>query len=261
MQPTGVLDTAKATNPLKDLLKFGQSVWLDYIRRDLITSGELKRLIQGDGLRGMTSNPAIFEKAIAGSTDYADILASLKDRPDLDAKAGYEIIAIRDIQDAADLLRPVYQESKRRDGYISLEVSPYLARDTAGTLDEARRLWKAVDRPNIMIKVPGTAEGILAFEQLISEGINVNVTLLFSQVVYQQVAEAYIRGLAKFAATGGDIGRIASVASFFISRIDNSVDAEISGRLKSAKNPEEEQKLRALLGKVAIANGKLSSQR
>ena len=200
MQPTGVIDTAKATNPLKDLLKFGQSVWLDYIRRDLITSGELKRLIQEDGLRGMTSNPAIFEKAIAGSTDYADILASLKNRSDLDAKARYELIAIRDIQDAADLLRPVYDDSKLRDGYISLEVSPYLARDTQGTLEEARRLWKAVDRPNIMIKVPGTADGIPAFEQLISEGINVNVTLLFSQEVYQKVAEAYVRGLDKFAA-------------------------------------------------------------
>jgi len=258
MQPTGVIESGKATNPLKDLLKFGQSVWLDYIRRDLITSGELKRLIEEDGLRGMTSNPAIFEKAIAGS---ADILASLKDRPDLDAKARYEIIAIRDIQDAADLLRPVYQESKRRDGYISLEVSPYLARDTQGTLEEARRLWKTVDRPNIMIKVPGTAEGIPAFEQLISEGINVNVTLLFSQNVYQQVAEAYIRGVDKFAASNGDVGRIASVASFFISRIDNSVDSEISTRLKSVKNPQEEQKLKGLLGKVAIANGKLAYQR
>jgi len=261
MQPTGVLDTAKATNPLKDLLKFGQSVWLDYIRRDLITSGELKRLIEEDGLRGMTSNPAIFEKAIAGSTDYADILVSLKGRSDLDAKARYELIAIRDIQDAADLLRPVYDESKLRDGYISLEVSPYLARDTQGTLEEARRLWKAVGRPNIMIKVPGTADGIPAFEQLISEGINVNVTLLFSQVVYQKVAEAYIRGLEKFAASGGDVKRVASVASFFISRIDNAIDAEISSGLKSAKNPQEEQKLKGLLGKVAIANGKLAYQR
>jgi len=261
MQPTGVLDTAKATNPLKDLLKFGQSVWLDYIRRDLITSGELKRLIEEDGLRGMTSNPAIFEKAIAGSTDYADILASLKGRSDLDAKARYELIAIRDIEDAADLLRPVYDESKLRDGYISLEVSPYLARDTQGTLEEARRLWKAVGRPNIMIKVPGTTEGIPAFQQLISEGINVNVTLLFSQVVYQKVAEAYIRGLEKFAASGGDVKRIASVASFFISRIDNAIDADISARLKSAENPQEEQKLKGLLGKVAIANGKLAYQR
>src|SRR5437667_2447545 len=238
MQPTGVLETAKATNPLKDLLKFGQSVWLDYIRRDLITRGELERLIQGDGLRGMTSNPAIFEKAIAGSTDYADILASLKDRPDLDAKARYEIIAIRDIQNAADLLRLVYQESKRRDGYVSLEVSPYLARDTQGTIEEARRLWKAVDRPNVMIKVPGTAEGIPAFEQLICEGININVTLLFSQEVYQRVAEAYIRGLQKFSTSNTDVGRMASVASFFISRIDNAADAEISARLKSAKNPQ-----------------------
>jgi len=260
MQPTGVLDTAKATNPLKDLLKFGQSVWLDYIRRDLITSGELKRLIQSDGLRGMTSNPAIFEKAIAGSTDYADILASLKDRPDLDAKARYEIIAIRDIQDVADLLRPVYDESHRRDGYVSLEVSPYLARDTQGTMEEARRLWKSVDRPNVMIKVPGTAEGIPAFEQLISEGININVTLLFSQEVYQRVAEAYVRGVEKFAATGGDVGRIASVASFFISRIDNSVDAELSALLKSCKSGDE-QKLKGLQGKVAIANGKLAYQR
>src|ERR1700757_2977938 len=133
MNPVETIEASKAINPLKDLLKFGQSVWLDYIRRDLITSGELKRLIEEDGLRGMTSNPAIFEKAIAGSTDYADILASLKDRSDLDAKARYELIAIRDIQDVADLLRPVYDESKRRDGYISLEVSPYLARHTQGT--------------------------------------------------------------------------------------------------------------------------------
>jgi len=261
MQPTGILDTAKATNPLKDLLKIGQSVWLDYIRRDLITSGELKRLIEEDGLRGMTSNPAIFEKAIVGSTDYADILASLKNRPNLDATARYEIIAIRDIQDAADLLRPIYQESNQRDGYVSLEVSPYLACDTQGTIEEARRLWKAVDRPNVMIKVPGTTGGIPAFEQLISEGININVTLLFSQEVYQRVAEAYIRGLAKFALGGGEVGRIASVASFFISRIDNAADAEISARLKSAKNPAKEQKLNGLLGKVAIANGKLAYQR
>src|SRR5229473_1184494 len=261
MQPTGILDTAKATNPLKDLLKFGQSVCLDYIRRDLITGGELKRLIDEDGLRGMTSNPAIVEYAIAGSADYADILASLKNRPNLDAKARYEIIAIRDIQDAADLLRPIYQESNQRDGYVSLEVSPYLACDPQGTIEEARRLWKAVDRPNVMIKVPGTTGGIPAFEQLISEGININVTLLFSQEVYQRVAEAYIRGLAKFALGGGEVGRIASVASFFISRIDNAAEAEISARLKSAKNPAKEQKLNGLLGKVAIANGKLAYQR
>src|SRR6202163_1645552 len=192
MQPVGVLDTAKATNPLKDLLKFGQSVWLDYIRRDLLTSGELKRLIEEDELRGMTSNPTIFEKAITGGTLYDDLLHSLKSRTDLDAKGRYEILAVRDIQDAADLLRPVYDSSKRRDGYVTLEVSPYLARDTQRTSAEARRIWKEVPRENVMIKVPGTAEGIPAFQQLIGEGINVNVTLLFSQAVYERVGEAYL---------------------------------------------------------------------
>ena len=202
MQPVGVLDTAKATNPLKDLLKFGQSVWLDYIRRDLLTSGELKRLIEEDGLRGMTSNPTIFEKAITGGKLYDDLLNSLKSRTDLDAKGRYEILAIRDIQDAADILRPVYDSSKRRDGYVSLEVSPYLARDTKGSLEEARRLWKTVGRENVMIKIPGTAEGIPAIQQAISEGININITLLFAQDVYVKVAEAYIAGLEQFAARG-----------------------------------------------------------
>ncbi len=261
MQPTGVIEVPKATNPLKDLLKFGQSVWLDYIRRDLITSGELKRLIDEDGLRGMTSNPAIFEKAIVGSSDYADLLASLKGRKDLDAKGKFEVLAIRDIQDATDLMRPVYDQSKRYDGYVSLEVSPYLARDTQGTVEEARRLWKTVNRPNLMIKVPGTKEGIPAFEQLISEGININVTLLFSQDVYQLIAEAYIRGLEKFAASGGDVPRMASVASFFISRIDNAIDADIANRLKTATDPQQVQKLKSVAGKIAIANGKLAYQR
>jgi transaldolase len=256
MQPTGIIETAKATNPLKDLLKYGQSVWLDYIRRDLLTSGELKRLIEEDGLRGMTSNPAIFEKAIADSTLYTDILQSLRTRTDLDAKARYEILAIRDIQDAADFLRPVYDSSKRRDGYVSLEVSPYLARDTQGTIAEARRLWKTVARENVMIKVPGTTEGLPAFQQLISEGININVTLLFSREVYKQVAEAYIAGLEQLAARGGDASRIASVASFFISRIDNSIDAIVGQRLKTSKDPREQEQLKNLLGKVAIANGK-----
>src|SRR6202162_1121755 len=246
---TGIIENAKATNPLKDLLKFGQSVWLDYIRRNLLTSGELKRMIEEDGLRGMTSNPAIFEKAIAGSTDYTDILKSLQSRTDLDAKARYEILAIRDIQDAADALRPVYDSSKRRDGYVSLEVSPYLARDTQGTLEEARRLWKTVSRENVMIKVPGTAQGIPAFQQLISEGININVTLLFAQEVYKRVAEAYIAGLEQLAARGGDVSRIASVASFFISRIDNSVDAIVGERLKTSKDQREQEQLKSLLGK------------
>jgi transaldolase / glucose-6-phosphate isomerase len=253
---TGIVETAKATNPLKDLLKYGQSVWLDYIRRDLLTSGELKRLIEEDGLRGMTSNPTIFEKAIADSTLYSDILQSLRSRDDLDAKGRYEILAIRDIQDAADFLRPVYDSSKRRDGYVSLEVSPYLARDTQGTLAEARRLWKTVGRENVMIKVPGTAEGVPAFQQLISEGININVTLLFSQEVYKRVAEAYIAGLEQLSARGGDVSKIASVASFFISRIDSSVDAIVGEHLKASKDQREQEQLKSLLGKVAIANGK-----
>ncbi|MGH9543739.1 MAG: transaldolase [Terriglobales bacterium] len=256
MQPVGILDTAKATNPLKELLKFGQSVWLDYIRRDLLTSGELKRLIEEDGLRGMTSNPTIFEKAITGSTLYTDLLNSLRSRTDLDAKGRYEILAIRDIQDAADILRPVYESSKRRDGYVSLEVSPYLARDAKGTIQEARALWKAVGRENVMIKIPGTSEGIPAFQQAISEGINVNVTLLFAQEVYVKVAEAYIAGLEQYAAGGGDVSRMASVASFFISRIDSAVDAIIATRLKAAKDSSEQEELKSIQGKIAIANGK-----
>jgi len=180
----------------------------------------------------------------------------LRSRTDLDAKGRYEILAIRDIQEATDIFRSVYQDSKRRDGYVSLEVSPYLARDTQGTLAEARRLWKTVSRENLMIKVPGTAEGIPAFQQLISEGINVNVTLLFSQEVYKKVAEAYIAGLEQLAARGGDVSKMASVASFFISRIDVSVDAIVEGRLKTSKDPREQEQLKSLLGKVAIANGK-----
>jgi transaldolase/glucose-6-phosphate isomerase len=261
MQPTGILDTAKAVNPLVDLQKLGQSIWLDYIRRDLLTGGELKRLVKDDGLRGMTSNPSIFEKAIADSTLYADLLDSLAPKTELDAKARYEILAIRDIQDAADILRSVYDSTKRYDGYVSLEVSPYLARDTEGTLLEARRLWKAVDRENVMIKVPGTKEGIPAFQQLISEGININVTLLFSQEVYQQVAEAYVAGLQKFVSGGGDPSQIASVASFFISRIDSAVDSLLAARLATSKDPRQQEQLKNLEGKVAIANGKLAYER
>jgi transaldolase len=250
-----------AQNPLKELTKFGQSVWLDYIRRDLFTSGQLKRLIEEDGLRGMTSNPSIFEKAIAGSDLYAQTLAELEKRKDLDAKGRYEELAIKDIQDAADFLKPVYQQSKKRDGYVSLEVSPYLAHKTQETLDEARRLWKRVGRENLMVKVPGTPEGIPAFQQLISEGININVTLLFAFDVYVRVAEAYVAGLEAFAKSGGDVSRIASVASFFISRIDTLVDGEIDAKLKTATNPTDQALLQSLHGKVAIANGKLTYQR
>ena len=256
MQPAGVLETAKATNPLKDLLKFGQSVWLDYIRRDLLTSGELKRLIDEDGLRGMTSNPTIFEKAITGGKLYDDLLNSLRPRTDLDAKGRFEVLAIRDIQDAADMFRPVYESTKRRDGYVSIEVSPYLARDMKGSLEEARRLWKSVGRENVMVKIPGTAEGLPAIQQAISEGININITLLFAQDVYVKVAEAYIAGLEQFAKNGGDVSRMASVASFFISRIDSAVDAIIETRLKASKDAREQEQLKSIQGKVAIANGK-----
>ena len=258
MNPVDTVETGKGVSLVKQLQNFGQSIWLDYIRRDLLTGGELQRLIDEDGLRGMTSNPAIFEKAIAGSTQYQDFLDSLASRSDLDAKGRYELLAIRDIQDAADLLRPVYQNTRKRDGYVSLEVSPYLANDTNGTIDEARRLWKAVGRENIMIKVPGTAAGIPAFRQLISEGINVNVTLLFAQDVYEQVAHAYIDGVEKFVSSGGDASRIASVASFFISRIDTLVDSLANEQLKKETDAARKTKLQEILGKIAIANGKLT---
>ncbi len=254
---TPALSIPKGGNPLRGLAQFGQSVWLDYIRRSLITSGELKRLVVEDGLRGVTSNPAIFEKAIVGSTDYAEVIDSPQSAA-LDAKALYEKIAIKDVQDAADILRPVWEESKYRDGYVSLEVSPLLAHDASGTLQEAKRLWKAVDRPNLMVKVPATPEGIPAIRQLISEGINVNVTLLFSRGVYEQVAQAYLDGLAARAAADGNVSRIASVASFFVSRIDSNIDAQIAAQLKMATDPSKRARLSGLLGKVAIANAKLA---
>jgi transaldolase len=259
MNPVETLETAKATNPLKDLLKFGQSVWLDYIRRDLMTTGELKRLIEEDGLRGMTSNPAIFEKAISDSNLYDDILHSLAGK-NLTPIAKFEALAIRDIQDAADRLRPVFDASQGQDGFVSLEVSPYLARDTQGTIAEARRLHKAVGRPNVMIKVPGTTEGLPAFQQLTAEGININVTLLFSQQIYEQIAEAYVAGLEQLAADGGDVSKMASVASFFISRIDSAIDKVVEAKLKTSKDPAEQAALNSVQGKVAIANGKLAYQ-
>jgi transaldolase / glucose-6-phosphate isomerase len=261
MQPTGVIEASKATkNPLKELLNYGQSMWLDYIRRDLFTTGKLKQMIADDGLRGMTSNPAIFEKAIADSSLYDDFLKTLASRKDLDTTGRYEQIAIRDIQDAADALRPVYDESRFRDGYVSLEVSPYLARKTPETIDEARRLWKAVQRENVMIKVPGTAEGLPAIRTLIGEGININVTLLFAQEVYEKVAEAYIAGLEDLAARGGNLKKLASVASFFISRIDSLIDSLLNDKLKATTDASQQALLKSVLGKVAIANGKLTYQ-
>jgi transaldolase/glucose-6-phosphate isomerase len=209
----------------------------------------------------MTSNPSIFEKAIGESSLYDDILKSLAGRKDLDATSKYEQIAIRDIQDAADALRGVYEASQFHDGYVSLEVSPYLALKTQETIDEARRLWKTVQRDNVMIKVPGTAQGLPAIRQLIGEGLNINITLLFAQEVYEKVAEAYIAGLEEFAERGGNLKKMASVASFFISRIDTLVDSKIDEKLKATTDAKQQAMLKSLLGKVAIANGKLTYER
>ncbi len=245
-------------NPLQELHAYGQSVWLDYIRRNLIASGELQRMVEQDGLRGMTSNPSIFEKAIAGSGDYSQDIQSAQSRKLSDPYAVYEELAVRDIQAAADTLKPVYDKSNRRDGYVSLEVSPLLASDTKKTIDEARRLWRTVARENLMIKVPGTPEGLPAVKTLIGEGINVNVTLLFSQKAYEQVAEAYIAGLEELTKNGGDVSKIGSVASFFVSRIDSAIDSLLAEKVKSAKTDQEREQLQALMGKVAIANAKLA---
>ncbi len=248
---------AKGVNPLKALLEFGQSPWMDYIRRDLLTSGGLKKMIQEDGLMGMTSNPTIFEKAITGSKDYANILESPEAKK-LDAKGVYEKIAIRDVQDATDIFKSVYQQTKRRDGYVSLEVAPTLANDTQATLEEARRLWKSVGRENVMIKVPGTKEGLPAIRQLLEEGININITLLFAQSVYEEVAEAFLAALEARVKKGQDISHVASVASFFVSRIDSLIDGQIDAKLKTETDPNKRALLTGLQGKVAIANAKLT---
>jgi len=246
-------------NPLKQLARFGQSIWLDYIRRSLMTSGDLRRMVEEDGLGGMTSNPSIFEKAMGGA-EYADYLAELRKDKTLDAKGIYEGLAIRDIQDAADVLRPVYDRTERHDGYVSMEVSPYLANKTQETIDEALRLWKAVDRPNLMIKIPGTPAGVPAIETVLRDGVNVNVTLLFSQDMYEEVAWAFVRALEQRAAKGQDLAGIAGVASFFVSRIDTAVDARIDERLPQAA-PEQKKLLESVRSKVAIANAKLAYER
>ena len=247
------------SNPLVDLGPQGQSVWYDSISRSLITSGDLARLIAEDGVRGMTSNPAIFEKAISGSDDYGDDLARHA-ADGLSPLQIYEAIAIGDIQAAADELRPVYDATQGADGYVSLEVSPHLADDVQGTIDEAQRLAQAVDRPNLMIKVPGTAAGIPAVEALIGKGLNINITLLFAQANYAAVADAYIAGLEALASADGDLGSVASVASFFVSRIDALVDSTLEQMLQDEKDEDRRASLEALRGRVAIANAKLAYQ-
>jgi transaldolase / glucose-6-phosphate isomerase len=245
----------KGENPLKGLLAYGQSPWLDYIRRNILLNGDLKKMIDNDGLRGMTSNPAIFEKAITAGDDYNDIIKAA-DAKSSTAMALYEKIAIRDVQDATDIFGPVHKETKGRDGYVSLEVSPNLAFDTQATIEEARRLWKTVNRPNVMIKIPATPQGVSAIRQALEDGINVNITLLFAQSAYEQVAEAYFAALEARAAKGQDISHIASVASFFVSRIDSLVDSTIDAKQKTETDSAKKALLESLRGKVAIANAR-----
>jgi transaldolase/glucose-6-phosphate isomerase len=247
-------------NPVKALETHGQAVWLDFLARGFVAKGDLKKLIDSDGVKGVTSNPSIFEKAIGSSDEYdAPIGKALKagDRPVADL---FEQLAIEDIQHAADVLRPVYDELDGKDGFVSLEVSPYLAMDTKGTIAEAERLWQDVKRKNLMVKVPATPEGLPAIKHLIGEGISINITLLFSQQVYLQVAEAYLAGLEKYVGKGGDPSHVASVASFFVSRIDSMVDKELDEKIAKANDPTEKERLAALKGKVAIANAKLAYQ-
>jgi transaldolase/glucose-6-phosphate isomerase len=238
-------------NALKQLETYGQAPWLDYLKRGLIETGELRTMVERDGLKGVTSNPSIFEKTIAESDEYADALKQFQASSDHGVSAIYEHLAIADIQAAADVLRPVYDDTKGRDGYISLECSPYLANDTDATIAEALRLWKAVARPNLMVKVPATAAGIPAIRQLIGQGLNINITLLFSVSVYEQVVEAYISGLEDLARAGGDVSKTGSVASFFVSRIDVAVDKQLDG-LADKKAAD------GLRGKAGIANAKLA---
>ncbi|HKS87990.1 MAG TPA: bifunctional transaldolase/phosoglucose isomerase [Stellaceae bacterium] len=246
------------TNPLRTLQEYGQSVWLDFFSRDLFKSGGLKKLIEEDGLRGVTSNPSIFEKAIGHGDDYDALIAAAEQRGDLDPGALFEDLAIRDIQEGADALNLVYEQTQRRDGFISIEVSPYLAMQTHETIEEARRLWRNIGRRNLMVKVPATRPGLPAIRALTAEGINVNITLLFSQKVYGEVADAYISGLEEFVAKGGDPHKVASVASFFVSRIDTLVDEALDKKIAASGDAAEKQRLGALKGKVAIANAKLA---
>jgi transaldolase len=246
-------------NPILEIEnQYGQSIWMDNLSRDLIESGELKQMIADRGIRGITSNPAIFEKAIAGNKIYDRAIEA-------GIKAGksvteiYEDLIFEDITNACDIFLPVYEETDGLDGYVSIEVPPNLAKDTASTIAEARRYFQTIARPNLMIKIPGTPEGLPAVEQAIAEGINVNVTLLFSVQSYIDTAWAYISGLEKFAAAGGDVSKVASVASFFLSRIDSNIDSRIDTKLEAAGNSTA--KLKNIKGKVAIANAKIAYQK
>lgn len=244
--------------PLTRLAGHGQSIWLDFIRRDFIEDGSLAKLVKEDALKGVTSNPAIFEQAIGHGAEYEEAVQALLRKNPLTAGELYETIAVEDIRKACAVLKPVFDETQGRDGYVSLEVSPYLAYDGQGTLEEARRLWKTVNCANAMIKIPATEESIPAIEQAIAEGININVTLLFSLESYKKVLEAYLRGLEARAAKGEPLGHVASVASFFISRIDGKIDSIIDRRVAAGDTNTDE--LKALRGKVAIANARIAYQ-
>ncbi|MDP2337402.1 MAG: transaldolase, partial [Bacteroidota bacterium] len=244
-------------NPLKKLESLGQSIWLDYIRRDLIVNGELQHLIDEDGLRGMTSNPAIFEKAIAESNIYDPEIRKLA-LLNKDINTIYETLSQQDVRSAADVFGPLYEKTAGEDGYVSLEVNPHLAHDTNGTIEEGRRLWSALNKPNVLIKVPATTEGLVAIRQLISEGINVNVTLLFGLPRYRAVAEAYVEGLESRVAQGKPMNQIASVASFFLSRIDTLVDPLLEKIMESEDKKKEMAK--EALGEVAISSAKTAYQ-
>jgi len=250
------MQTVKKDTSLQELQRYGQSLWLDYIRRDMVRSGHLKELIERYGIRGVTSNPAIFEKAIDDSNDYDEDIRELIGQG-RSAQEIYQILTVQDIQEAADVLRPLYDSTQGRDGFVSLEVSPYLAHDTEATILEARQLWKKVNRPNLLIKIPATAEGLPAIRQCISEGININVTLIFGLPTYMKVATAYIEGLELRFEQGETIGRVASVASFFLSRIDVLVDKMLDNAIDEGNYPEIAQSLH---GRVAVSCAKVAYQ-
>jgi transaldolase len=253
-------DAVEPGSPLHELHALGQSVWLDYIRRGILDNGELEEMIRRYDLRGVTSNPSIFQQAIGDSDDYDDAFDFLAG-DQAEGPEAYESLAVEDISRACELFRAVYDASGRADGFVSLEVSPELAHDTQGTLEEARRLWQAVGQPNLMIKVPGTDAGLPAIEQLIAEGFNVNITLLFSVRNHEQVMEAYLRGLERRMESGGALDHVASVASFFVSRVDSAVDAKLEKLAAAAPDDAAKQRLLGLRGKAAVANAKLAYAR
>ena len=247
------------TNPLLELKALGQSVWLDDIDRGQLRSGLFGRLIDEDGLGGATGNPTIFEHSITHDTTYDEQMQQLL-REGKGPKEIYEALAMTDERTVADLLRPIYDQTNGQDGFVSIEVSPYLAHDTEGTLAEVRRFWHTIDRPNLMVKIPSTPAGVPAVRQALAEGISINITLIFSLANYRQVAEAYLDALEERLAAGKDISHIASVASFFVSRVDVLVDTLLEDRINAVGESMERQKLKALQGKAAIANARLAYQ-